>query len=171
MRPQSTCERPGSSQLLVKDSRDDRNDLLVWKWQRGDAFAAADVGEPSESTKYALCVYDSFENVPLKIASLTVGPGGDWARGRSEVWKYNDSTGAPAGITDVLLKSGASGKTRVRVRASGEHLPLPSPARRSRFFHQDGSVVVQLINRSSGKCWTSTFTTAKENSAEAFLAP
>ncbi|MFN2425803.1 MAG: hypothetical protein ABR587_05100 [Candidatus Binatia bacterium] len=168
--PRSTCERAGSSRLVIKDSPD-RTNSLVWKWRKGAAFAAADVGDPSGTTEYALCVYDSFEGVPLRMASLAVEPGGGWSREASGVWKYKDAGGASAGVTSVLVKSGATGKTTVRFQATGKRLRLPSPASRSRFFRKDGSVVVQLVQNSSDKCWTSTFTTAKVNSDESFVAP
>jgi len=156
--PRSSCQSPGLARLVVKDSRDDKNDVLIWKWSRGDAFAEADINEPS-ATEFAICVYDSFENVPLRIATLAVKPGGSWTRNKS------------AGVTDLLLKSGTKGKARVRVKATGQRLRLPSPANRTRFFHKDGSVVVQLVNVGSDKCWTSTFTTARENLAASFVAP
>ena len=95
-----------------------------------------------------------------------IAPGGTWSPIGTKGYKYNDATGAAGGITKVLVKSGAAGKSKALVKGKGANLPdftMPLDT-------TTPGVVIQLRNNATGKCLTSAFTTPKKNDAKQFSA-
>jgi cysteine-rich repeat protein len=48
---------PGAARLLLRDAENDVKDRLAWRWTTGST-TAAELGNPLETTDYALCVFD-----------------------------------------------------------------------------------------------------------------
>ena len=167
-RPQLECESPRSSRLIVKNNPDKGKNLLVWRWNSG-RVTKDDIGDPTRTTKFALCVYDSLGGAPFRILSLEVDGGRSWRRTTPQVLQYSAFRETGEGVTGILLKTAASGG-KIRFKAEGSRFPVPSTASKSKLFHKDKDLVVQLINSSTSHCWTSTFATAASNSTEAFAA-
>ena len=77
-------------------------------------------------------------------------------------------TGTNAGITKIIVKSGAAGKSKALVKGKGaEPARLRQrPADRLR----DLPLIVQLRNKQNGLCWGSSFATPKKNLSTQFNA-
>ena len=119
-RPRGGCEdSPRSSRLIVENHRDNQSDLHVWRWT-GPLLGPADIGSPTTSARYSLCVYDTFEESTFRLMSLPVEPGSSWRHGKPEIWQYTAARNGAAGVSRVLLKASPAGKSRIRFRAEGE---------------------------------------------------
>ena len=165
----ASCLTAAKNKVLIKNNTsDDSKDKLVWKWAKGAATSLGDFSDPVGGTAtYALCFYAGA--TPALIEQASVPPaGGKWAAIGSKGYKYSDSGGTSAGITKIIVKSGASGKSKVLVKGKGVNLPdfdsdLPIAA-------PDLPLVVQLRNSQSGLCWGGSFATPKKNLATQFNA-
>lgn len=175
--PNPTCNSattPKKAKVAVRDSADDSADQFFWKWSGGGATTFPEFGDPSATTTYKLCVYDTTAGAPSLVMQIAVPPGGTcagkpcWKALKTKGWKYKDKAGANGGITKIKLKAGAAGKSKVLVKAKGAAIPLPAPISGTEFFDQDTTVRVQLFS-SAGACWDSTFTApASSNSSDQF---
>jgi hypothetical protein len=171
-RPREDCAVATSSRIAVRDDGDDSRDRFVWRWRGVAKSPDLEIGDPSQSTAVGLCVYDSFEGHRVLVTALRVEPGAAWNRRQSGAWRYQSTGQSSAGVTRIAAKTGPTGKTRFGLKARGRRLPFPlEPATRSKLYHKDQDVLVQLINSANGRCWTSRFPTAAENSAVSFVAP
>lgn len=169
-RPQEACVAARASRLVVRDRAGTDRDLVAWRWNGAGALEDDDVGDPAGETSYSVCVYDSHEARPFLITSLRVPPGDRWRRDSSGGWRYLASRNGPGGIARARLRNGAAGRASIRVEAAGQLVPLPRRASRSKFFHQDREVVVQLVRSGDRTCWTSRFPSSRTNTADTFTA-
>src|SRR5262249_27510338 len=55
--PPSGCRAAGKSLIVIKETGNAAKDTLVWKWIKGDATTLAELGQPTGTTSYALCLY------------------------------------------------------------------------------------------------------------------
>jgi hypothetical protein len=169
-RPREDCDVATSSSIAVRDG--DSMDRFVWRWHGTAKSGELQIGDPSQSTAVGLCVYDSFEGHRFLVTALRVEPGAAWNRRKSGAWRYQSTGQSSAGVTRIAAKTGPTGKTRFGLKARGKRLPFPrEPATRSKLFHKDQDVLVQLVTSANGRCWTSRFPTAAENSGVSFVAP
>jgi hypothetical protein len=135
---------------------DPLHDLVQLEWAKGPAVPGTDFGAPGAGTLYELCVYDGTDGVAYRgrpVGEWTALPAG---------WKFRSVSGAPDGITGLLLREGvASGRARVQAKAKGllalAALPLSS------------GVAAQL-RTSDGKCWGASFSMPRRNDAARFRA-
>jgi hypothetical protein len=156
-RDASSCFESPIAKFKVTNDPDPDRSKLQWQWNKGDAFDQADLGDPSDDTDYALCVYDSTGGVTSLATSLTL-PGGSagWSNRSPDGWKYSDSSGSADGYRKIDMRTGIAGKSRIKLKAGGSALPLSAAFSGSEYYNQDPSVIVQLIS-SGGSCWTSQF--------------
>ena len=136
---------------------------MKWRWHKGAATVLEDFSDPTTTTEYLLCVYDSTEGEPVRVVELRVPPSGLWrpfARG----FKFRDRTAAFAGVTRIKLKRGDDDKANVTLRGSGANLNLPAALSSEEHFDQDPSVFAQFVNVETGSCWTTEFSEHKKNS-------
>ena len=163
--PPTGCKTALKSILLIKDNADNAKDKLVFKWLKGQQTNQSDFGNPVSSTNYKLCVYTN----GLGTSLLKAAVGFDsvkWKPVSDKGYKYKDPGGSAAGVTNVLLKGGAAGKSKGLVKGKGANLPdptlgsLPLP------------VTVQLVNSGTNVCLQSTFVSGdiKKNDAAQFKA-
>jgi len=155
---------PGKSSLQVTAN----NGRAKWKSAGGTATMASELGDPTTTTSYTLCLYDHAAGVPELERSSTVA-GGAVSFGRpgwkatSRGFTYKDKYGQHDGILSVqLVANPTPGKSKVSF--SGTVTPsvtLP--------FAKAPNVVVQLRN-SVGGCWGASFGTAARNDAAKFSA-
>ncbi len=140
--PLSGCSTAAKGMLLVKAKAG--KESLTWKWLKGQqTIDAADLGVPTGSTSYKLCVFTSPQ------MELNVAGGSGW-KATGSGFTYSDPTTAQDGVKKILVKAGAAGKSKALVKGKGSGLlPLPTlPA--------TPPVTVQLQN-SAGKCWETAF--------------
>jgi hypothetical protein len=171
-RPREDCQVATSSRIAVRDDDDDSRDRFVWRWHGAVKSPELEIGDPSQSTAVGLCVYDSFEGHRFLVTALRVEPGAGWNRRKSGAWRYQSTGQSSPGVTRIAARTGPTGNTRFGLKARGKRLPFPlEPATRSKLYHKDQDVLVQLVTSANGRCWTSRFPTAAENSALSFVAP
>lgn len=156
--PLSGCKAPtapGRAQLRLDRRHGDRK--LKWRWGRGAATSAADVGHPDDTDHYAFCLYD--ESGPAALVLETVAPSGGSCAGKS-CWQaksagrfvYRDRQATPLGMTAMTIKSGDT--TQAGVDAAGANLPpLPLPA---------PLPLRAQLQSSTGACWEAVFSTASQ---------
>lgn len=160
------CRTAQKNKVLIKNKADNAKDKLVWKWTRGEATTQTELGDPLTTASYALCFYAG--STPTLIQSADVPPGGGlWSAIGTKGYKYTDSTASNDGITKIIVKGGAAGKSKALVKGKGINLPdfdgeMP--------FTTDLPLIVQLRNSSSGICWQGSFASPKKDLADQFNA-
>jgi hypothetical protein len=160
-RDESSCfTSPLTRFKITANPADPSRDKMQWQWLKGDEVDQADLGNPSSTTDYALCIYDTAASTPSLAASLGLSAGTPgWIDRSPDGWKYSDRDGLEQGLRTLDVRTGIAGKSRVKLKATGASVPLPAPVSGTEFFNQDPSVVVQLLS-SDGSCWTSEFPAA-----------
>jgi len=154
------CFEASKTALKITNSADPAGDKMSWQWSAGEAFAQADLGDPSSTTDYRLCLYDETGGVTRLASSLWIPAGSpNWRNLSPKGWSWKDSTGAFDGLRKIQLKTGGFASTKVKVSASGSSLPLPAPYSGAELFDQDPAVTVQLFAGDTA-CWTSSFSAA-----------
>ncbi len=116
----------------------------------------AEFGDPTSTTTYQLCIYDSSSS---RILDATIPAGGlcnaaspraCWQE-KSKGFNYKDKDLTPDGVEKLLLKEGlVAGTAKITLKAKGALLddfafPLSQP------------LTVQLHNTSSGLCWDAVY--------------
>jgi len=167
--PRSDCRTPivsGGAAVTLRDRSDDAKDTFQWTWSRGGETTATDLGDPTTTTRYDLCLYDGTAAV---IASAAAAAGGTcsgrpcWTA-KSQGFRYAQKSALPNGLTSIDLKSGAAGKARIVVKGKGTPLDLPALPIASL------PLTLQLSN-GAGRCWAATFANdVRDNDADAFKA-
>ncbi len=167
--PRSDCRTPtvsGAAAVTIRDRSDDAKDTVQWTWTRGGATTPADLGDPTGTTRYDLCLYDGTAGL---VASAAAPAGGTCAgrpcwTAKSSGFRYAQKSAMPNGLTSIDLKSGATGKARIVVKGKGTLLDLPALPIGSL------PLTVQLSN-GAGRCWAATFGSGvRDNDADAFKA-
>jgi hypothetical protein len=152
------CRTAGGSSLLLKNNADDAKDKLVWKWTKGAETMLSELGDPTATTKYTLCVYAGAE-----VGTVELPAGASWKAVGPKGFRFKDLTGTPNGGQKALLKSGAAGKAKAFVKGKGANLPdLTAPLTLP--------VTVQLVNDANGTCFEAVYGAAKKNDVKKFLA-
>jgi len=146
-------------------------DQFKWKWSKGDLYFHSQLGSPTDTDTYAVCVYDSTADVPTLVSTVVINPSNNWFDKNPKGFKYKDTSGLSNGVQQVKLLPGAANRSKVMIKAKGANIPMPIPTSDTRYFNQNSEVVVQLVN-TSGVCWTSSFTAAstKKNTSTLFSA-
>jgi len=125
-----------------------------------------DFGNP-ESDVTRLCVYDQTgpDTYALALRASPSVPGGGVWKGTSSRWTFRSSSGAPDGVTRVVLKAGSQpGRTKVRVVAKkNPTFPTSLP------LHVQPRVVAQYKS-SHGTCWGAAFSAPSANGTGLFRA-
>lgn len=155
---------PRASVLSVRDGIDAKRDRLIWKWRKGAAISAQDLGVPTASTSYLLCVYDDARGGPSLAAGIAFQAGGPCNAG-DPCWRDRGRRGftyanrpATGGSLGVKLKPGAAGKGSIRVSIKGGSLALSLPGPADSLFQQDPAVTVQLLNDANPPvCWEAAY--------------
>lgn len=152
------CRGADKLKLLLKAD----GGVLKYKSAKGDETSTADFSDPTDGTPYELCVIDLDGGVPELVECFQLAPGLGW-KAKGNGFQYKDKDGSQDGLTRLLLRRGAQGKTKIVAR--GKEMSLPALP-----LSQDPAVVVLLAN-DRGLCWVGRFDDpAKVNTAEKFKA-
>ena len=164
------CLTGAKASLQVKEKGD--KDQIKWKLGKGGVLGQADLGTPTTTTAYTLCIYDETGDVPALATSLTVAADATkWKDKDPKGFQYKDKAGASDGVTKVQFKTATvAGKSKAQFQAKGANVPTPTPISASEFFDQDTNVTVYLVNDANDTCWQSDFATNKKNTADQFKA-
>lgn len=161
------CATTGAAKLQLKAPLGEPGKrLLLWKWLKGTIADAATFGDPTDSTSFALCIYDDGVLLPpLPLAAAGTCDGRPcWKAAGANGYAFGSKSGTAQGVTKVILKAGA-GNAKIIIRGKGGTLPVPAA---DPLFAQSSAVTVQLVN-DAGACWGTAFAPpAKANDAELF---
>jgi len=157
--------------VKLRNKSNDAKDQFSWKWLKGDEYVHSQLGAPTATDLYAMCIYDSSASVPTLVSMILVAPGGNWRDLDPKGFKYKDSNTTSDGVQQVKLTPGTVNKAKVLFKAKGANIPMPVPFSALHYFDQDTDVIVKLVS-TSGICWSSTFTAAdtKKNTPSQFSA-
>jgi len=160
--PPSSCRAPGKALLRLQNAADHRRDRLRFKWLKGAAVAAVELGDPLQTADYTHCVYAGPSST--RLASLTVPAGAAGWSALASGYRYNDPVAGAAGVRRVRLKPGAAGRAKAQLSAKGANLPDPT------FSNLALPVRVRLVNDQTATCFEAIFTAAevRENDAGLF---
>ena len=164
--PLGGCLTPGTSAFsLASDPLDHGKDRLRWSWNKGVAVTSADIGDPTATTEYAVCVYAG----NALLAQATAPSGGFWQALNGTPpggYRYTDHTATNGGITKAEVITGAPNTTKAVVIGKGANLPFVSlPLLPSQL-----PVTVQLVNNNATpQCWTANYANQpKKNVTKSF---
>jgi hypothetical protein len=139
--PATGCRAAEKSSLLIENNTDDTKDKLTWKWLKGAGTTLSQLGDPTSTTKYALCLYAGSAS-----ASVTMPAGSGWrSAAGAQGFTFKDSSGT------VVLKSGGAGHAKALIKAKGTNLPdnltgvLSLP------------VTAQLVNDTNSTCFETVY--------------
>jgi hypothetical protein len=145
-------------------------DRLRWKWREPALTVATDYDDPTSTTMYTVCVYDtSGEQLIARLSDDGILPcdsatGACWTK-RSNGYRYRDKAAFREGLMSVSLTAAEDpGKAKGSVKAGGARmnfLPL---------LPLVGDVRVQLQRYFGGVCWESVHPadSARRNSTTQF---
>jgi hypothetical protein len=131
-------------------SNDSKDRLRLRARLQGDSRY---VGNPSATTEYAVCVFDTIGDNGVLVDQIEIPAGSPWAA-RRRGFRYVDPTGTIEGIEKIHLRS-TRRNTNLRLTARGVNMTLPGPFSGEQYLAQDPSVIVQIEN-SEGSCWSIT---------------
>lgn len=164
--PRPACRAAGKSKLVLKRTPDavPNRDQLSFSWAKGAATHVSELGDPTASTDYAVCVYGGAPGSEKLVYESGVPASSLWAP-NARGWRYVDRAGGERGIRRLFLKSGAAGASEIGVRASAagyyaSRFPVTAP------------VTAQVVNLATHTCFTSTFaaTAVQKSDAKIFKA-
>jgi hypothetical protein len=144
----------------VKANGTPTENALSW-WLKSQATFLADLGDPTSTTDYEICVYDGTAGITLKLrANAPAGSG--WTR-RTRGFTYaSKAPFTPDGLKSVRLVAGANGNAQVRVRGQGANLAAQQPPYTPK--------VTAQLKASNGNCWDATYSTPTTDVAGRFRA-
>ncbi len=161
--PATTCAPATKAVFKYKNSTTDLRDGIAFLWKGGPSLVE-DMGDPTQTTRYELCVYD---NLGVQLA-LGVAPGVGWEASGSpsspKGYKYKDSNALQDGIKLIKTKASNLGNAKVKVVGKGDAMPdtatLP--------FQWP---VTAQVYASDGMCWEAEFNTGqtKRNDDAGFI--
>lgn len=157
--PRVGCRTPGASRLRLRSGGN--RSQLSWSWRRGTVGDASLFGDPSTTSAYALCIYETAGGTARLVSSARVDPNNAWQSLRTGALRYRDRTATRDGITGITLRPG-NGTARISVSGRGPQLRLRPSNGVDPLLRLDPSVIVQLVNQESpNDCFGATYSTAK----------
>ncbi len=145
----TTPEKAGASALKMKEKGD--RDSLSWKWGKGPQVTLASLGDPEAGDDYTMCLFfDDGMDVAL-VAALRAPAGAGWQSKDDKGFQYRSASAAPDGVAQLAVRPGEAGKAKVKLKAKGPGLSLPS------LGQGPASVTVEL-RADSGLCLGATMT-------------
>ena len=148
------CKQSRANSILLKSAG---TPAVFWTWAQGDATEVRDLGDPTTTTDYDLCIYDGHvdqNGSPGLLLSARAPAGNDWYR-KATGFGYKSQDLTPDGLKTIRLKAGAAGRSKVLVTGRGPNLNLPAPQSIAM------PVTVQLKSQDGGSahCWSAVYTT------------
>jgi hypothetical protein len=163
--PSSSCLTASKAILKIKEADDGARDSARFLWSGGPSLIA-DQGDPTQGTRYELCIYD---NTGVKMA-MGVDPGAGWEPVGSPTaprgFKYKDLAAAQDGVKLIKTKASSLDKAKLKLIAKGQAMPDDPMLLPFQY-----PVTAQLY-ASDGACWEAEFqlTNTKKNVATGFSA-
>ncbi len=162
--PSNSCTSASKAMLRIKDSTTDSKDGVKFLWKGGPSLAI-DMGNPTQTTRYELCIYDSTG----VQAAMGVAGGTGWSfvgsSGNPKGYRFIDIAAQQDGIKTIKTK--ASNLDKGKVLVLGKGVQLPDTAALPFQFP-----VTAQVYASDGMCWEAQFTAGqtKNNETGSFIA-
>ena len=165
--PSNSCVTGAKAVFRYKNSDTDAADGARFIW-KGGPVTIGDLGDPTQSTRYELCVYD---NRGIQLA-MGVNPGAGWETIGSisspKGYKFKDISTQQDGVKLIKLKGSSLDKAGLKFLAKGAFMPdLPNTVQQSLPFQFP--ITAQLY-ASDGSCWEAQFdsSTTRKNADNGF---
>ena len=165
--PRTDCHYPmrsGRSKLTIVDHpRKPTRDKLKWSFKKGDETGPIELGDPTTTTDYELCVYVAYDDLCFLVFHPDMPAGEGWSRRRNG-YVYRAAKGAhPDGIRKLRVRSGPDYRARAQAKSKGTIVEIPLLP-----FPEGTPMLAQLYN-SEGTCWSNEFgAEPRRNSAKRF---
>jgi len=166
--PRTLCHQAGRAKVVVVDKSATTEDRLRWVWNGGDGVELGELGDPTASTDYELCIYDFDQAGPAPVVGARAPAGTGW-RSRGPAGFAFTGDVALTGLARIRLAPGSGAAARIKLKGAGELLTLGPAAAPDRLYHGDPVVLVQLVH-DDGSCWDASFAHAKKHTARRFSA-
>jgi hypothetical protein len=155
--PSTNCTSATKALLKIRNSSDNTKDGVKFLWKGGPALVT-DMGNPTQTTRYELCIYD---NRGVQMA-MGVPAGNGWTTvgqpSNPKGFKYNDPNAATQGVKQIKTKGSNLFKGLFKVFGKGDALP-DTEALPFQF-----PVTAQIY--ADGKCWEAQFDQAQTKKNE-----
>jgi cysteine-rich repeat protein len=166
--PASSCKQSVSPNgLLAYIGVADKPRTLKWNWRNGDATTAAELGDPTTSTNYAVCIYRPIGATPdLGLVLAADAPAGamsgtrpSWSVRAAGPIRFKNRSGNAGGLTEISVRPADTGHARMKVRGKG-----------SLDFNPIRGVppVIAQLRASNGTCFEARFPRAIRDSLIVF---
>jgi hypothetical protein len=137
--------------LGIRDSASPEGDALKLML----SLHGGEIGDPTVSTSYALCLFDSVAGQSVLVDQIEIPAGAPWSP-KGGGFGYLDPAGSVEGIKKASVRSLSNGQNaKLVIKASGANMTLPAPYGDG-YLALDPQVVVQVEN-SAGACWSTAF--------------
>jgi hypothetical protein len=148
--PTAGCLAADKAKIGAKDSTDGSKRKLLWKW--GVDSGTTDLGDPTTSTSYRLCLYAGTSSVDISVGV----PGGSSAwKATSTGFTYKDPSAGGDGAFKAVLKTTPSGKIKILLKAKGANLDLDALP----IGLTTEPLLTQLLRNDDPTCWEASFAT------------
>jgi len=162
--PSNSCASAIKGLVKIKNSSSDTGDGVKFLWKGGPSLVP-DMGDPTQTTRYELCIYDT-RGVQM---AMGVAPGPGWSTIGSpsspKGYKFKDALATQEGIK--LIKTRASSLDKASVKVVGKGTNLPDTADLPLQYP-----VTAQVYASDGMCWELQFnqTEIRKNGTTGFSA-
>jgi len=180
--PRAACQLPfRSSALGIGYPTRAAYHKINWRWRGGAQTSTAittlpQLGNPTASTGYSFCVYDTNGGPPTLTLGAFVPPASTcgtrpcWSfLARYSQYRYSNSAATPNGLRSMRIKASTRTVAAISVAGRGVNLLLPPPVSGTAFLNDNPQVIVQLQRDDDPGCWEEDFPApAIRNNAKAF---
>jgi hypothetical protein len=149
------CRTAENSIVFYKDRPNDATDKLLVKWTGAQSASQPELGDPTTTADYELCLYTGPAATLLLEAAVPVDPD-KWETLGTRGYKYRDAEADADGAQKILLKGSDSDNTRILWKGRGSDLP-DLDAGTLPLGSGDFPVLVQLMNVDNGVCFETSF--------------
>ncbi len=156
--PSTNCQPAAQAAVQLREDPNFFRDALKFTW-KGGPVVLADLGDPLQTTRYELCVYDASG---VRMA-MGVPPGSGWSfLGSSSAprgYQFKDRSALHEGVSQIRLTASSIGKASLKLQGKGPYVP--------RTTLPFGLPVTAQLYASDGSCWDTEFGVAATRRNEA----
>jgi hypothetical protein len=152
--PQVGCTTPVFYHRPLRITK--KKGVVSWRWRSQNRIPLTSLGDPTTTTSYSLCVYDSA--TPQLIMELRVPAGGIchnghpcWKNRGVRGFRYFDRDRKSDGVVRLFLRTKPyTPRSDLKLVARGDGVPLPA-------LPLNPPVLAQLIKSDGPECWDATY--------------